>query len=129
MVKTSGRKGEFFVMVPRGNREWDPHTSYHLDGTKHSKSFGIRFSARRDNPFSSSFRGTEHLGGFAGHGPKGVGALCGPNDFSGVIEVPAGVLGPRHGSVVVDLVVPNHERISWPNVVRQETFKDAVLGS
>src|SRR6266566_49678 len=26
------RKGEFFVMMPRGDREWDPHTSYHLDG-------------------------------------------------------------------------------------------------
>src|SRR5208283_1418998 len=29
------RKGEFFVMVPRGDRGWDPHTSYHLDGTLH----------------------------------------------------------------------------------------------
>src|SRR5262245_40115290 len=23
------RKGEFFVMVPRAKRDWDPHTSYH----------------------------------------------------------------------------------------------------
>src|SRR5205807_8947496 len=26
------RKGEFFIMVPRGDRDWDVHTSYHLDG-------------------------------------------------------------------------------------------------
>jgi hypothetical protein len=31
-------KGEFFVMMPRGNRAWDVHNSYHLDGTKHMKS-------------------------------------------------------------------------------------------
>jgi hypothetical protein len=57
---------------------------------------------------------------------RGVGAVCDPNDFSGVVEVPAGELGPRHGTVVVDLIEPNHEPISWTNVVRQETFKDAV---
>jgi len=27
------KKGEFFVMVPRGDKDWNPHTSYHLDGT------------------------------------------------------------------------------------------------
>src|SRR4051812_37873457 len=32
------RKGEFFVMVPRSDGKWDPHTSYHLDGTLHVKS-------------------------------------------------------------------------------------------
>ena len=32
------RKGEFFIMLPRGDRDWDPHTSYHLDGTLHMKS-------------------------------------------------------------------------------------------
>jgi hypothetical protein len=36
-------KGEFFVMVPRGDRGWNPHTSYHLDGTLHMKSFGHKF--------------------------------------------------------------------------------------
>ena len=30
-------KGEFFVMVPRADRGWDPHNSYHLDGTFHGK--------------------------------------------------------------------------------------------
>src|SRR5262249_55675241 len=27
------RKGEFFVMQLVGDSDWDPHTSYHLDGT------------------------------------------------------------------------------------------------
>src|SRR5262245_61797188 len=33
-------KGEFFVMLPRGDSEWDPHTSYHLNGNFHMKSHG-----------------------------------------------------------------------------------------
>ena len=124
-VKCSA-KGEFFVMVPRGDRRWDPHNSYHLDGTKHAKSFGRKHSAQKGQPLGATFRGTEHLGAFAGHGPKSVGAVCDPKAFSGVMEVPEGVLGPRHGAVVVDLVEPNCEPISWPNVGYQKTFRDAV---
>jgi ribosomal protein L30 len=121
------KKGEFFVMMPRGNKAWDPHNSYHLDGAKHMKSHGRKvMTAMKGQPLNGVFRGTEHLGAFAGHGPKSVGAVCDPNAFSGVMEVPPGVLGPRDGSVVVDLVEPNCEPISWPNVVQQETFRDAV---
>src|SRR5882724_9577726 len=32
-------KGEFFIMLPRGDGDWDPHTSYHLDGTLQMKSY------------------------------------------------------------------------------------------
>jgi hypothetical protein len=35
-----GRQGDIYVMIPRGDRSWDPHTSYHRDGNFHSKSFG-----------------------------------------------------------------------------------------
>jgi len=76
------RKGEFFVMVPRGDREWDPHTSYHLDGTFHMKSFGHKFDPTpKRQPLTGVFRGTEHLGTYGGHGPKGVGAICNPTAF------------------------------------------------
>jgi hypothetical protein len=122
-------KGEFFVMVPRGDREWDPHNSYHLDGTFHSKSFNKRLGdARKRQPLTGTFRGTEHLGGFYGHGPKRVGAVCDPAAFNGVVEVPPGVLGPSHGSVVVDLVEPNHEPLEWPftGPIRTEVFRDFV---
>jgi ribosomal protein L30 len=121
------KKGEYFVMIPRGDKTWDAHNSYHLDGRKHMKSRGrVVMRAMRGQPLTGIFRGTEHLGAFGGHGPKSVGAVCDPNAFSGVMEVAPGVLGPRDGMVVVDLVEPNCEPISWPNVVRQETFRDAV---
>jgi len=123
------RKGEFFVMVPRGDRDWDPHTSYHLDGTFHGKSYGRTFGVpQKRQPLTGAFRGTEHLGAYGGHGPKGVGALCDPAVFSGVVEVEPGVLGPRDGTVVVDLVEPGCEPISWPfkQVARHEVFRDIV---
>jgi hypothetical protein len=120
------RKGEFFVMVPRNDRGWDVHTSYHRDGTFHMKSFGHKGLSKKLQPLTSTFRGTEHLGAQLGYGPKRVGAICDPAAFSGVVEVAPDVLGPRHGSVVVDLVEPGCEPLSWPNVVRQEVFQDTV---
>jgi hypothetical protein len=98
------KKGEFFVMVPRGDPGWDVHTSYHLDGTLHMKSFGHKSVTKKLQPLTGTFRGTEHLGANLGHGPKHVGAICDPADFTGVVEVAPSVLGPRDGSVVVDLV-------------------------
>jgi hypothetical protein len=126
-VKRS-RKGEFFVMVPRGDRAWDPHTSYHLDGTLHGKSFGHTYPPKQLQPLTGTFRGTEHLGAYGGHGPKRVGAECDPSTFTGVVEVPPGVLRPRSGTVVVDLVEPGCDPISWPfaRLVVTEVFRDFV---
>ena len=49
-----------------------------------------------------------------------------PAGFSGVVEVAPDVLGPRDGSVVVDLVEPNREPLDWLNVVQKEVFRDTV---
>ena len=118
-------KGEFFVMTPRGDRDWNPHSSYHRDGRFHMKSWGHKIDSRQKRqPLTGAFRGTEHLGAYAGHGPKRVGAICDPTAFSGIVEVAPGVLGPRDGGVVVDLVEPGCEPLSWPNVARQEVFRD-----
>ena len=53
-------------------------------------------------------------------------AICDPADFSGVVEVVPGILAPRDGSVVVDLVEPNREPLDWLNVVQIEVFRDTV---
>jgi len=61
------RKGEFFIMVPRGDRDWDVHTSYHLDGTLHMKSHGRKvLPPTKRQPLTGMFRGTEPLGAFFG---------------------------------------------------------------
>ena len=121
------RKGEFFVMLPRGDRDWNPHWSYHLDGTLHIKSYGVTALERKNQPLTGTFQGSEDLGSHAGHGPKGVGAICDPAAFSGVVRVAPGVLGPRHGEVKLDLVEPGHEPMKFPGkVIVEQTFQDTV---
>lgn len=120
-------KGEFFVMRPRGERDWDPHTSYHLDGTVHMKSHGRKvLPPRKCQPLTEQFRGTLHLGAYYGHGPKIVGAICDPTAFAGIVEVPPGVLGPRDGVVTVDLAEPGNDPTGfpWERIVVQRVFQD-----
>jgi hypothetical protein len=120
------KKREIFVMVPRKDSDWDVHTSYHLDGTMHMKSFGRKSISKKLQPLTDAFKGTEHLGAQAGYAPRHIGAICNPADFSEVLEVAPGVLGRSQGSVVVDLVEPNCEPLDWHNVVRKEVFRDTV---
>ena len=123
------RKGEFFIMLPRGDQDWDPHTSYHLDGTLHMKSYHRKhLPPQKRQPLTSEFRGSEHLGVYWGHGPKSVGAICDPTVFSGVVEVAPGVLGPRDGGITVDLVEPGHEPIAfpWDQIVTRQVFTDII---
>jgi ribosomal protein L30 len=75
-------KGEFFVMVPRADRGWDAHVSYHLDGTFHSKSYGRVGLEKKLQPLMGGpFRGTEHLGAHGGYGPKSVGQFATRSPF------------------------------------------------
>ena len=123
------RKGEFFIMLPRGDQDWDPHTSYHLDGTVHMKSHDRKvLPPLKRQPLTGAFRGSEHLGGYFGHAPKTVGAICDPTVFSGVVKVAPGVLGPGHGGVTVDLVEPGHEPMGfpWTQIVTSEVFRDIL---
>jgi hypothetical protein len=121
------KKGEIFVLLPRGDKEWDAHTSYHADGTLHMKSHGMTFQTSKKQPLTGSFRGIQSLGTYYGHGPKEVGAVCNPTSFDVVMRIPPGVLGPRHGGVQVDLVEPGVELLSppWSNYYRH-VFKDVV---
>jgi hypothetical protein len=121
------RKSEFFVMVPRGDRDWNPHTSYHLKGQRHSKSYRHKADLTPAQPLNGPFRGTVQLGIYAGHGPKGVGAICNPADFNGVVELAPGILGPRDGVILVDLVEPGCEPIEHPReLIQQHVFRDAI---
>ena len=123
------RKGEFFIMLPRSNRDWDAHTSYHLDGTLHMKGFGhTLLPPQKRQPLTGTLRGSEHLTVYSGYAPKSVGAICDPAAFSGVVEVAPGVLGPSHGQVSVDLVEPGHERMGVPltQIVTRQVFRNIL---
>jgi hypothetical protein len=122
-------RGDVYVLVPRGDRGWDPHASYHRDGRFHSKSFGrVLGQPQNRQPLDGNFQGTEHLGMYAGHGPHSVGAVCDPAAFTGIMEVEPGILRPRGGAVVVDLAMPGVEPVSiapW-TVLQQKVFTEAV---
>jgi hypothetical protein len=117
-VKRSA-KGEFFVFQPRADGRWNPHESYHLDGTYHAKSHDRTMISKKLQPLTGKFSGTEHLGARAGHGTS-TGAVYHPDDFHGLAEIAPGRLGPRNGAVLVDLVEPGHKPLSHPALISQE---------
>jgi len=101
-------KGDIYVMYPRADGS-NPHASYHRDGTFHHKSYGTKSAVTRQlQPLDDAFTGSEHLGGYGGHG-KSTGAVCDRDDFDGLVIVEPGILGPIHGSVVVDVAEPGYE--------------------
>jgi hypothetical protein len=119
------RKGEIFVMYPRPDRDWQAHASHHLDGTLHQKSYGTVGISVKRQPLAGPFRESEHLGTYAGHGPKSTGAVCDPTAFDGVVIVEPGILGPRDGSVGVDLVEPGYEP-EWERGIGRRFYVSGV---
>ena len=75
-----------------------------------------------------SIKASECLGAYGGHGPKSVGAICDPQDFNGVFEVPPGILGPRNGQVVVDLLADERTApLQWPGEEVARSMFTAVV--
>jgi hypothetical protein len=125
MTVRRDHKGDVYVIYPR--LEGNPHASYHRDGTFHHKSDNHAMMSQKRQPLTDAFKGCEHMGMFAGHGPKTIGAICNPANFSEVIEIAPGILGPRDGYVAVDLVEPGYEPLELFNpVTHAQVFKDSI---
>ena len=60
---------------------------YLKTGTFHMKSHDRVMLGPRRKQSPAAVKGTEHLGAYGGFGPKSVGAICDPADFTGVFEV------------------------------------------
>ena len=124
------QNGEFFVMKPMGDRGWNPHTSYHLNGNLHRKSRGRKvFPPKKRQPLTGVFRGCEPIFMYGSFAPKSVGAVCDPTDFTGVVEVAPCILGPRDGTVAVDLVEPGHMPTDYTQcgeIVTQKVFLEVT---
>jgi hypothetical protein len=118
-------KGEVFIMYPRAGRAaGDPHASYHLDGIFHQKSHKLARLRQQRQPLTGSFKESEHLGIYSGHG-KGSGAVCDPKAFDGVVIVKPGILGPRDGSVGIDLVAVGYEA-TWRQEIADRWYFGTV---
>jgi hypothetical protein len=73
-------KGEIIIMYPRGDCDWQPHASYHVDGRLHQKSYGFKTLPMQRQRLDGVFKGSENLGRYKGHGTV-TGAVCEPNAF------------------------------------------------
>jgi hypothetical protein len=125
MTVRRDHKGDVYVLYPR--HEDNPHASYHSTGTFHHKSGNRAMMQEQRQPLTEAFKGCEHLGMFGGHGPKTVGAICNPANFSAVIEVPPDILGPSDGYVAVDLVEPGTAPLDLFNPVSiTKRFEDSI---
>lgn len=119
--------GECFVLYPHGKGKSQPHASYHRNGVYHQKHDDVARVVQRRQRLDQ-FKGTEHLGMFAGHS-TGV-AICNSAAFNYVLKVPAGILDTRRGGVLVDLVESGHapamhHRVSpGLTIVAEQTFRD-----
>src|SRR5437867_11076612 len=123
------RSQQFLSCTPLATRNETFTRANHRDGTLNIKSFRrvvIRSSKRQ--PLTPSFEGTEHLGAHSGFAPRGRGAICDPTDFTGLVEVPSGVLGLVAGSITVDLVEPGKATTWIPcsQVVMRKVFRETV---
>jgi len=121
-------QGDVYIFQPRGDGAWNPHTSLHRNGRLHVKSHDRKVLPPKKVQPPATMVGAQTLGAFGGHVPKTVGAVCDPRDFAGVLEVPAGILGPRNGQVVVDLLSgPDVEPLTWPgNEACRHLFTEVV---
>jgi hypothetical protein len=118
------RKGEIFIMYPRADRDWQVHASYHRDGTLHQKSHVSVVARVKRQPLTGTFRESEHLGLYWGHGISS-GAACDRTAFDGLVVVEPGILGPAGGSVGVDLVEPGYEP-TWNGELGQRFYLNGV---
>src|SRR5262249_52514831 len=118
-------KGDVYVLYPR--HEDNPHASYHADGKFHHKSGDFETMSEKRQPLTNAFKGCVPMGLFGGHDPKTIGATCNPANFSDVIEVLPGILGPRDGFVAVDLIEPGCKPLDLFNpVAHTRVFKDST---
>jgi hypothetical protein len=124
-IRCSPRSG-VFILYPRTDENWNPHASYHLDGTFHQKSFDKKVVISKRQPLTREFKGAEHLGFYGGHGGKDIGAECDAAAFTRVVKVQPRILGPKHGYVAVDLVAadsdPEPTFYEGKEIISRDTF-------
>lgn len=102
------RKGDYYVFVPRTDRKWDPHASFHRDGRVHQKSHDRRIPPiRHEMKPDDSFRGAVSLGLYVidARSVAAVGAVCEPGLFDDVLAIPSSVVTGGRGRHLVAIEV------------------------
>jgi len=125
-------KGEVFLMFPREQEGWNPHSSIHADGTHHQKAFYHKFHVQTGEKLTVGFQETKNVvtAGIASGEAQAINMRCKADEFSHVFEIPAEKLRAEkyRTYVSVDLTPPNGKPIITPDacVLQQHIFQDAV---
>jgi len=133
------RPSGIYYLIPRdakafqieSDKNWDPHVSYHADGSHHIKSFGqLALTRMKRQPLNSTFSGAEPL--FAHSFQPGdlhnLPMLSNASSFVDVFEIPVDRLtASDHYTFALDLLEPGAERLGgpWLEVVLELSFQDA----
>ena len=118
----------------QSGKKWNPHGSWHRDGRLHHKSFDQKiFSAEPRQKLDAEFKGTYNLltRGIASDEPQAFGVRCDPTKFSEIIEIPAGILSPKHywTHTSIDVSEPGLKPLLMggaEEILLQRIFDDAI---
>jgi hypothetical protein len=67
--------GDVYVMIPRDRGQWNPHASYHKDGSFHHKSHDNKMMGSKRQPLNAAFKGCETFGMTGGPPVPGGGGI------------------------------------------------------
>src|SRR5262245_59348177 len=123
-------KSGIYYLMPRNERGWDPHASYHADGTRHVRMHGEKSFVTSHQPLGDSFKGVVPF--FWESIQPGEIRYTRPFDrsrFTDVFEIGATAFSPTEVRVIaVDLSEPGGSALLGPStdVIAQHVFRDAI---
>ena len=139
VARVARRPSGIYYLIPRdakafqidSDENWDPHVSYHADGSHHIKSFGqLALTRMKRQALNSTFSGAEPL--FAQSFQPGdlhnLPTLSNASSFVDVFEIPVDRLrASDHYTLALDLLEPGAGRLGgpWLEVVLEHSFQDA----
>lgn len=140
IARVARRATGVYYLIPRdaktfgieSNKNWDPHVSYHTDGSHHVKSFGNRAGTRyMRQPLTSAFAGAEPLSAqsFQPGELHNHPVISDPSEFTNVFEIPIERLSlSEQYTLALDILAPGAERLGgpWQEAVLEHSFKDGV---
>jgi hypothetical protein len=110
-------------------KKWNPHGSWHRDGRLHHKSFNKRLlpAEPRQEPNAHQLI----MRGIALDEPRAFGVTCDPTEFSDVVEIPVGILSPKHYETYtsIDVSEPGLQPLlmgGTEEILAQRIFDDAI---
>jgi hypothetical protein len=122
--------GDVYVLLPRDDKGWNPHASYHKSGQVHHKAWNRKLIPRKKLAPICQFKGAYNLyrQGISRDQHTAIGVRCEERDFDKVMEIPAQELSAAKFRTYldVDLVEPGASIPLGARILQQWTLTDAT---